>query len=297
MEKEAFSNLTPTIFAPGGRLFSVERAMEAVNRDHPSNNLVIAMKCKEGMVVVTSQVQSPYLSFPTDAMPDDDAEGVETAGQESSSFSSLLLPDTGVPRPPFSRLSTKLWGVTGGNAADAQLLRLQLQGVSDNLRFQEDSEDDSLAHPGMVARRLADRRQRATQQSINDDYGLLNATALIFHDDDLWRVDPTGQFYQLQAAVVGRKAHVAEAELIRRLSANIHDVENEDEEVQVAQDPELLQNCIMEMSQKDALKLAAECIRNTLSSKQKATPSSIPVTLKALCLYNQKVTWLEDGEL
>lgn len=293
LDKEMYSNLTPMIFAPGGRLFSVEKALESVNADHPANNLVIAIRCQEGTVVVTSEVHSAYI-LTTNATE----SSVDEGESSPSSFPSLLLPDTGVARPPFARLATNLWGVTGGIAVDAQLLRLQLHNVAENMRFAQDAEDDSLARPSTVARRLADRRQRATQQRSDDDddVGLLNATALVFHQDDLWRVDPTGQFYQCQAALVGRRAHVAEADLIRQLSERIHNGEQEPDKLE--NNASKLQECVSALSSDDALRLAADCVRNALMTKAPTTsPPTKALSMRALILHNGAFKWMNNDEI
>ena len=289
-----YSNVPPTIFAPGGRLFSVEKTLESVNADHPANNLVIAIRCQQGTVVVTSEVLSAYIL--TTNATESSGTTASTADEYSSSFQSLLLPDTGVPRPPFSRLATNLWGITAGNAVDGQLLRLQLHSVAENIRFAQDTEDDSLAQPGTVARRLADRRQSATQQP-NDEDGLLNATALVFHRDDLWRVDPTGQFYQCQAAIVGRRAHVAEADLVRELAKRINGGD-ESELEKIEHDSNKLQRCLSGLSSEDALKLATDCIRNTLTAKTSSSSSPTKsVSMRALILQDRTQKWMSNAEL
>lgn len=322
-----YSSLSPTIFAPGGRLFSVERTLLAVKEDHPFNNLVIAIKCRNAMVVVTSEVTSPYLSS---AMTNATSKLDAAVASPDDSFPSLLLPDTGVARPPFCRLATDLWGVTAGRATDAQLLRLQLHGVAETVRYRQGAEDDGLARPAVLARSLADRRQRATQQSSNDDddddgsdYGLLNATALIFHRDDLWRVEPSGQFFACQAAVVGRKADVAEQDLTRRLTELIRMTTNNnngtsrettdgherqdssDQTPPVETDPIILREFLSQMTPEEALKVAKECIRGTLeqrvpsSSSSSSSSSSKPIvpSMRAFCLTRDTAKWFANEDL
>lgn len=305
-----FSDLSPSIFAPGGRLFSVERTLQAVNLDDPMHNLVIAIQCRDGIVVVTSQVVSPYLlttNLTTSAAKTQgDSNETTTSSTSFSSFPSLLLPDTGVARPPFCRLSTRLWGITAGNAADAQLLRLQMHGVAESIRMDDNDYDDNLL-ARQVARSLADRRQLATQQA--DEDGLLNATAVVFdaHDNELWRVEPTGQFFACQAAIVGRKAHVAEADLLMKLSNKIHgnqhndktDQQQETETEELIKDPQLLQQYLASLSREDTLKMAVECIRNTFATKKTsvAAPAPMPISLKALLLHDDKAEWMSEEEL
>lgn len=321
----ADSRLPPTIFAPGGRLPSVERTMQAVNRDDDMNNLVVAIQCREGIVVVTSQVVSPYLvttnlTTTTNALAAHDANKTNATTNTTNSFSSfpsLLLPDTGIARPPFLRLATHLWGITAGNAADAQILRIQMHGVAETISSDENS---SLLRGRQVARSLADRRQRATQQA--DEDGLLNATALVLdprqQEDGVWRVEPTGQFYSCQAAVVGRKAHVAEANLLAQVSTKMnnpahlqddesngnqdgdgqeqhHDDDDDDSARGVAvKDPKVLQECLATLSRQDALQMAVACIRSTLVPKSSASP---PISLKALLLQKTNAEWMSDEEL
>ena len=328
LEKEMYSNLNPTIFAPGGRLFSVEKALEAINADHHTNNLVIAIQCQQGnvVVVVTSEVQSPYIlttntttrsTSNSSATAATAADGDVASNPSSSTFPSLLVPDTGVAKPPFARLADHLWGITAGNAADGQLLRLQLHSVAETVQWaaagddDDDDDDDgsnddgdTWAQPGTVAHRLADRRQRATQQPDDDnDDGLLNATALVFHSKDMWRVDPTGQLYQCQAAIVGRRAHVAESLLLKQLSKGIRgdkdeEVEESEEDDKIVKDSTKLQACLAGLSTEDALQLATDCIRNTLttrtlsSSSSSSSPSAAAIPMRALILQDRTHKWM-----
>eukprot|EP00977_Amphora_coffeiformis_P001097 scaffold227_cov165-Amphora_coffeaeformis.AAC.10 len=312
LEKEMYANLHPTIFAPGGRLFSVENALEAVNADAPTHNLVIAIQCQQGtVVVVTSEVSSAYI-LTTNATQSTSgtattAEDTTASTSSSPSFPSLLVPDTGLARPPFARLANHLWGITAGNAADGQLLRLQLHSVAETIQWaaeNENDDDDSWAQPSTVARRLADRRQRATQQPEEDDDGLLNATALVFRASDVWRVDPTGQLYQCQAAVVGRRAHVAEAYLVQQLSKRIHgggnEKSDESKDDKTVDDATQLQACLAGLSSEDALQLATDCIRNTLTAKKSSSSSSSSpqtISMRALILRDRTHKWMSHDEL
>jgi 20S proteasome alpha/beta subunit len=312
MAAQQYATLPPTVFAPGGRLFSVERACQGVQDDTPSHNLVVAIHCAEGIVVVTSSLASSYLAGDMPTHHTNSSNRTSWLEEEP-----LVLPDTGIPRPPFCRLSSHLWGVTAGHATDAQLLRLQLQAVTEDLRGREDSEQESLAQPSVVARSLADLRHRATQAPASGQDVLLNATAVVFGDTpgqgqngDLWRVDPTGQFWQCTAVVVGRRADVAEADLLDRLAQRVgvaalptHDADDTETTTTTLRrpSPATLRRCLAELTQEEALALAAACIREALAVKTTTSTATMnsasPVSLKGLCFKDGQPHWLTDQEL
>ena len=55
-----YQRAPPSQFAPGGRLHSVETIMEAVSSEmDPTSNLVIALQCQDGIVVLSHRVVPP----------------------------------------------------------------------------------------------------------------------------------------------------------------------------------------------------------------------------------------------
>lgn len=72
----------------------------------------------------------------------------------------------------------------------------------------------------------------------------------------IWRVDTTGQFWECDAAAVGRAAGAAEAHLLRLISEKQNKKEgNSNENVQT---------CLSGMSSKEALSVACQCIVEAL---------------------------------
>ena len=148
------------------------------------------------------------------------------------------------PPPPVSILSPSLVvSAAGGSAASSILLR-RLQDAAFGIHR---SNDVGVSSPiggfrgvgGLrsvtasdLARRVADTAQIPTQTVGSSSSRMLSSTALILgtdgshcqgtatrqrtgHSCRIWRVDPTGQFWDCDAAAAGRGAGSAEAALLR----------------------------------------------------------------------------------
>ncbi|GKY97503.1 hypothetical protein MPSEU_000708500 [Mayamaea pseudoterrestris] len=215
VQEARYVDLPPNVFASSGRLLAVEQVVPLSALDDPSYSFVIAFHTKEGIVVVASRPKSPYL--------------FETAKNSTtnSSVTSIDL-DHGAPKtllhkagkidslprvfdPPFAYLSQNLMAITAGNAVDSQIVRLLLQKAAESSR-------PSLTRlmARSFARSLADQLQQRSQQAGKGR--LLASTAILMDDQELWRVDPTGQFFQCQVAVAGRAADKIHDELLKKLS-------------------------------------------------------------------------------
>ena len=280
LQESLYNDLPPTVFAPSGRLFSIERMMQAVsNPQDPSSNLVIAIHCKEGIVVVSTEPQSPYLHRYRE---NNTTTTASEAAQNSSRTPLLLLDeDSWIPPAPFSRLSSHLWGVTAGNAVDSQILRRKLQLHAE--AFREALED---CQPHIMARRLADNLQLSTQQAGKGR--ILACSAVLVSEDQIWRVDPTGQFWKCRAVVVGRGSVKAEQELLARICKS--------EKSKESTPAEAIHKRIAEWSMEEALLAARDCIRCALSVKPDDKDQQ-KIRLRGMTLAGSKVMWLMNDEM
>lgn len=237
-DSSLYMDLPPTVFAPNGRLFSVEAAVRACDDDSDeSSNTAIAIRCKEGVVIVTTSYRSPYLFDPCDSSienlsSNEDSDGI--ADQFDQKQASLLVNDYGFDdvdqmdhitkhlalRAPFAGLAlpvgsldeTIIFGVTGGNAVDSQIARSKLQRIGDYARA---SEGGNYFTVGTAARRFADQQHVLTQQGGKGR--LLASKVILASACEIWRVDPTGQFWQCQAAAIGKKSSNVEELLLEQL--------------------------------------------------------------------------------
>jgi 20S proteasome alpha/beta subunit len=219
-QEALYADLPPTVFAPGGRLYSVETALRDVHNPlNPSSNLVVAIKCKEGVVVVTTLPQSPYIynhvrnetdTTSTNATSTTDESDKVSDESPQVNSSSLLWSD--YCTTPFVQLDRHIWGVSAGQAVEGQLLRRhRLLDAAEQARRTSGN-----VQVGILARNVADAHQAQTQKASK---GRLVACACLLMDTTtLWRVDPNGQFWKCHAAVVGRAATVQmEHDLLGRL--------------------------------------------------------------------------------
>jgi 20S proteasome alpha/beta subunit len=116
--------------------------------------------------------------------------------------------------PPFAYLGPSLLALSAGNPVDSQLLRLLLQNSAEAARASLTRQSARLA-----ARNLADQMQQRTQQA--NKGRLLASTTVLMDETELWRVDPTGQFYQCQVVVAGRAADKVHQEILRELTKDM----------------------------------------------------------------------------
>jgi hypothetical protein len=146
LEESTYQDLPPTIFSPTGRLHSVERVMKAATTSHnPTANLLVAVTCRDGLVVVSTVPVSPHLNITTTG-----------SGTNSSLF---LVNET--TTPILVDLGRHLVAATAGNAVDGQVLRQKLQSMAEN-SFESQGEESSV-RASELARRLADHLQVPTQ--------------------------------------------------------------------------------------------------------------------------------------
>ena len=147
--------------------------MEEVNDDVGEEATVaVALKCRDGIVVVCTMPNSPYVYYDQKGATNVTLE--EDKGNDSSSSmslsSSVLLWDEennlSAAAPPFAHLSPGLFGVTGGNTIDSQILRTKLHLLAASGRYDEDAVTVQSCSASVLARRWADQCQLRTQQCV-----------------------------------------------------------------------------------------------------------------------------------
>ena len=155
-EEQSYGDLPPTVFAPGGRLYSVERTVAAASSaDDASSNLVVAISCKDGLVVVSTSNHSPHLDV------NDDRED-----EDSSTMVPLWITNERQHRPPVARVASNVWMVTGGNAVDSRILRYKISRIAEAMQEANDGGQPLAAAPlscTSLARRASDHLQLPTQ--------------------------------------------------------------------------------------------------------------------------------------
>lgn len=155
-DEDIYGDKPLIVFWPGGRLHSVERAVAAASsKEDPSSNLVVAISCREGIVIVTTLPTSPHL----------DTETTTTMENDKNVTISLLMTNTNY-RAPLSRLAETTWMVTGGNAVDSNILQSQIRRLSESLLQANDggqSLSTSTLSCAILARKTSDHLQTVTQ--------------------------------------------------------------------------------------------------------------------------------------
>jgi len=300
-----YDELPPNTFDASGRLPVVERILPASQdpRD-PTSNLVVAIRCRRGQIVAaTSLPTSPYL-------PDDDSNNRTGSNSESKVegahpqplriiyddddiyFSSS--PFCALAKPSLSSMSSfgvgnggaaVLFGVSAGNAVDSQQVREIMTEIAEASR--EAEEETTVMLGRVVARRLADQCYQVRTQHAGKGRLLASAAVIMCYADgdedngdgasELWRVDPTGDFYRCRVAVSGRAAPIAETRLHRILENEIRRKRQSGDDAAAAEAstrrtvpirPSTIRKFVSELSADEALGLASRAVLSTLESVQ-----------------------------
>ena len=197
---KTYVQLPPTVFAPQGRLYIVEEIMKVISSpEDPSSNLVIALHCKDGVVVVTTvtgPAQASFLQTEINLLLDSNKISTTSSDDDTANKSPLWLDyannnnkmenqEADGPRfpsgsrfvnTPFSD-NEQIWAVTAGNAVHSQIFRRKIQSVADSIW---ESHDDGIVtiagmqqkttkllgpspSAALLARKLADYCQIPTQ--------------------------------------------------------------------------------------------------------------------------------------
>jgi len=198
----------PYVFAPQGRLYSVDHVMEAVSSpEDPTSNLVVAINCRDGVVVV-STVNAPANAAMV-LLPETDQSNTTTHTDLATTASTTLFlnqDDTKSCTPPSTHVvpisfpeNNNVFAVTAGNAVHSQILRRKIESLADSMYIENDDGTTSTkvfaASPALVARkrrtmkspsvailarRLADLCQKPTQ------CGGKPGRMLVVRPDQLW---------------------------------------------------------------------------------------------------------------
>ncbi|KAL3773598.1 hypothetical protein ACHAWO_010794 [Cyclotella atomus] len=311
LEAARFGPLPPTVFAPGGRLHGVERvAREAYPpANDESSCACIALRCGSGddqfAIISGIGAISPFLHrdeshlFSDDTINDTD---------KNNDYIPLVLDyeenyDHDAPLSPLSIISPTVVVGVGGRGIDSAVLLRRAEEVSlaiyksDNGGVEwfmshslEGISADSHCIPiggaarveaKALVRKLADMAQSSTQSLGSKSGRMLSSSLLaigindISGNVDIWRVDPTGQFWSLDAGAVGRAAIEIEAELLnevrQRLKKNDqekHDVKDEQQKQPDVSNTDV-KTYLSSLKVEDALTLANDCIINGIVSSMK----------------------------
>lgn len=300
LEQLRYNDLSPTIFSPTGRLHPVERTMEQIRQPDARSNLVVALHCRDGMLMLSTVPLSPYLNTTitplnnnnnnNNSENDENDNTTETGSttalfliqnedstdeSTSESFSSTL---------PIVDLTPGILGATAGKVLDCQVLRLRMQALAEQLV--EDDLDQTTTKCDAIlvsklARMLADQLQVPTQKTNSRQGPLLASAAVVLGHQQLWRIDPTGQFWNCHAVVVGRESDRAEEELVTKLLERM----KADENAATKEDEELGSFLKSSMTCDDALDLVCECLQTIFwpaSLNLQALPEGVRATIPSI---------------
>lgn len=213
-----YQRMPPTIFAPGGRLHAVEQVMDALgSNEDPTSNLVIALHCKDGIVVLSTVSTPPNAAGMLLPTPDKQQNTTNTTqsdaktnatikteqvplwldypssmceeGSTEESDSPWSYSSSSIVRIPFQE-NENLFAISAGNAVHSQILRHLIRNLAESIYV---ANDDGLYKPttsstaqlqrkcpsvAVLARRLADQFQKPTQ-SVGGNSGRMLVVGLI----------------------------------------------------------------------------------------------------------------------
>ncbi|KAL9186154.1 hypothetical protein ACHAXT_005392 [Thalassiosira profunda] len=250
---------------------------------------------------------SPFLHRDEFCAPSNNAEGGEGGG---ATYLPLEMdePTTSISSP-LSILSPTLIAAAGGKAIDSTVLLRRATEVALSMYANDNGGVDwfvshSLEGPDghdsvepwtlggaagveatALARRVADMAQGSTQ-SLGGQYGRMLSSSLLAvgartpssSDGDalvMWRVDPTGQFWRVDASAVGRGALDVESELLSRIRSW---KKEQSEQRTDASECNVLQEDVRaylgSLSVSETVEIAKDClIKGIMKSRRVATTS------------------------
>jgi 20S proteasome alpha/beta subunit len=317
------------VFAPSGRLYTIEAICEAIERDENSNTVVV-LQVAQGIVIVTTVPSSPYMKNLQESIEAQKKRQTEQQNDDDCWSSSLWLSeeDVGISptvSAPFLRVvgSDRILAVTAGNPLEAQILRSRIKEIAQNVhdefgtsgqsRHDDNKEEEDIPlHEFLetVARQLADDNQLRTQQfqhgkvlaatmilimaAPHTPSNHILETAVAHHHTSqqhpgIYRIDPTGQFFPCQAVVAGRRASQLETWLQNQL-VQFH----KNETTTTRKNPNASVRTVLaqQLSLEQALVLARDCIlqaQTTTTSSMKSSANTIDGTTTTTFRSNSKV--------
>jgi 20S proteasome alpha/beta subunit len=254
LEASRYEEFPPIIFSPKGRLHKVEAAVKASKLATPRSNVVIALKCRQGLLMVTTVPTSAFLNtsgiFTTDQDNNDDSHGEFGNGDSHhtsdyddarnhsllSTTPSLFLFDETCRTTTTSPIMLDgplvqhdIVAATGGNAVDGKILRFTflslvtraVQTLSGLEPVASYADSDNAISDVLLSRDLAhdmaNMFQVGTQDLKKAKLRLLASSLVVLGQGEIWRVDPTGQFWNCHVAVVGQDSDSIEQALFQTL--------------------------------------------------------------------------------
>ena len=125
-----------------------------------------------------------------------------------------------------------------------------------------------------------------------DHYGFAQSAAIVAGHGTLWRIDPTGQFWRCQGAIVGRDSDRAEEEILSRLGermVNNNDTRSDDIDNDSDRDATMdLETYLESIRCDEALELICDCLQEVF------WPSSLNLKMlpQGVQLHIPSIPWV-----
>eukprot|EP00934_Nitzschia_sp_Nitz4_P003945 Nitzschia sp. Nitz4//scaffold88_size82704//21611//24445//NITZ4_005286-RA/size82704-processed-gene-0.47-mRNA-1//1//CDS//3329559476//3935//frame0 len=292
-EHAEYRNRPPTVFSPTGRLHPVEAAIQAIQ---DQRMMAMAMKCKDGIIVLATlpqysstfwfhnhtdinQTQSLLLSTTSSTF-------TTNSSIQGNSTTDTMVPGDLPPDPFFACHSRKIVGICVGNPLHTQILRFKVQDLAEQVVDDDDDygsislgerghagvdklQSSGKSHIPLLARAVADHLQLSTQ-SMDTSSGqgpLLECSALLVGEGQIWKVDPTGQFWNCQAAILGKHSQRIQSLFLDKLVQLAASLPNEQDDEMDSTPRQSTPGEFLEahVSTNICMDLIVECVQDTLS--------------------------------
>ena len=182
-EAARYEDMPPSVFSPTGRLHPVEAAFRASKTQTPLSNLLVAMRCRDGLVVVSTLPISPHVdariaynssdsnttksntSDDNVSNSSDDVSGGPNITTDAVLYPSLFLFDetcTSTATGPIFDIHPCIIGATAGNAVDNRIMRTKLLALGLHAMDHQSSLEEDIS-TARVAKDLANQLQVVTQ--------------------------------------------------------------------------------------------------------------------------------------
>jgi hypothetical protein len=299
IEAEKYSSLPHTVFAPDGRLYNVEKnARKSSDPNDLSSSLVLAMQFgKKYAIVLSTRHQSPLLPIKTTQIKSkQDEEQGEKDVQYKPLWSHVNQPHSTTQQ--FLSMHSSLTVLpcdtiigVGGSAPHSiafhhftilkSIYLSTLLSQEDNVFATHRIQGTILA--SMIAQNIANQIQKSTQSMASDGgsdgngMSLLPLSVLVVGKDrhqnvEIWRCDPTGQFWKCHATAVGRNAGAAELVILNKAHEYLKKQSPNENEQDPFEYEELIktisqsdvENYLQSLSFDEAVILSCECIVRAL---------------------------------
>ena len=145
----------------------------------PESNLVVVLKCNDGVVTFSTVAISPHLNTTIVQRAEEDDDRVVATSlflndEEREGYSNTL---------PIVDLGPGLLGVTAGKPGDSQVLRMRLEAMAQQMVDDDLDDRKAAAAPiARLARQLADYLQIPTQKTIGRQGPLLSVSSSVNFD-------------------------------------------------------------------------------------------------------------------